>query len=202
MEIQDLRTATAIDVHAFSPVSPDFLDSPNSPDSPATANSLKSPRVPDSSVLPDSQGAANSPDSRRVLWLACLPWEGERPLAGHSDADAAAHAAADALLIAAGVGELGSVFGTDKPEWAGASGASLLGEAVRLVREAGWKIANISVQIIGEKPRFAPRKAEAEAAMTAVVGAPVSVAATSTDKLGTLGRQEGIAAIATALIWK
>lgn len=160
MEVKDLRTATAIDVHAFSQ------------------------------------------DSQRTLWLACLPWPGEQALAGHSDADVAAHAAADALLIASGIGELGTIFGTDQPQWAGAAGAVLLSEAVRLVRAAKWQIANISVQIVGQKPRFAPRKSEAEAAMSQIVGAPVSVCATTTDKLGTIGRKEGVAAIASALLWK
>ena len=139
-------------------------------------------------------------DMGRPLFLACLEWPGEVGLSGHSDADVAAHAACDALLIASGVGELGTVFGTDRPEWAGASGAALLGESVRLVRESGWRVCNVSVQIVGQKPRFAPRKGEAEAAMSAIVGAPVSVSATTTDHLGFTGRKEGIAAIATALV--
>ncbi|QOQ38047.1 2-C-methyl-D-erythritol 2,4-cyclodiphosphate synthase [Trueperella pecoris] len=141
-----------------------------------------------------------SADPARPLWLACLEWDGVRGLEGHSDADVAAHAACDALLMAAGVGELGAVFGTDRPEWAGASGEVLLAESVRLVREAGWMIENVSVQIIGQRPRFAPRKGEAEAAMSAVVGAPVSVAATTSDRMGFTGRDEGLAAIATALL--
>ncbi|WP_406710065.1 2-C-methyl-D-erythritol 2,4-cyclodiphosphate synthase [Trueperella pyogenes] len=139
-------------------------------------------------------------DPQRPLFLACLRWDGERGLEGHSDADVAAHAACDALLMAAGVGELGSVFGTDRPEWAGASGEALLAESVRLVAEAGWSVENVSVQIIGQRPRFAPRKEEAEAAMSAVVGAPVSVAATTSDRMGFTGRGEGLAAIATALL--
>lgn len=141
-----------------------------------------------------------SPDPQRPLFLACLRWDGERGLEGHSDADVAAHAACDALLMAAGLGELGSVFGTDRPEWAGASGEALLAESVRLVAEAGWSVENVSVQIIGQRPRFAPRKEEAEAAMSAVVGAPVSVAATTSDRMGFTGRGEGLAAIATALL--
>ncbi|QOR47547.1 2-C-methyl-D-erythritol 2,4-cyclodiphosphate synthase [Trueperella pecoris] len=141
-----------------------------------------------------------SADPARPLWLACLEWDGVRGLEGHSDADVAAHAACDALLMAAGVGELGTVFGTDRPEWAGASGEALLAESVRLVGEAGWMIENVSVQIIGQRPRFAPRKGEAEAAMSAVLGAPVSVAATTSDRMGFTGRDEGLAAIATALL--
>lgn len=143
---------------------------------------------------------AFSSDADRKLFLGCLEWEGEQGLVGHSDADVAAHAACDALLIASGVGELGSVFGTDRPEWSGASGSALLEESVRLVTEQGWRILNISVQIIGQKPRFSPRKAEAEARMTELVGAPVSVSATTSDHLGFVGREEGLAAIATALV--
>lgn len=139
-------------------------------------------------------------DEPRPLMLACLEFAPTGGLAGHSDADVAAHAAADALLIASGIGELGTVVGTDRPEWAGASGSALLGEAVRLVREDGWQIANISIQIIGQKPRFAPRRLEAQEAMSAIVGAPVLIAATTTDGLGALGRIEGIGALATALL--
>ena len=143
---------------------------------------------------------AYSSDPRRMLHLACLEWPGERALEGHSDADVAAHAACDAVLIAAGAGDLGTVFGTDRTEWSGASGSELLAEAVRLVREAGWEISNVSIQIVSQRPRFLPRKAEAEHVMTAVVGAPVSVSATTTDHLGFTGREEGMAAIATALV--
>nr|WP_241969108.1 2-C-methyl-D-erythritol 2,4-cyclodiphosphate synthase [Trueperella bialowiezensis] len=143
---------------------------------------------------------AHQYDPDRPLWLACLEWPGEIGLAGHSDADVAAHAACDALLMASGIGELGTIFGTDRPEWAGASGARLLGETVRLVTEAGWRIENVSVQIIGQRPRFAPRKREAEAAMSKVVGAPVTVSATTSDRMGFTGRGEGLAAIATALL--
>ncbi|QJC22484.1 2-C-methyl-D-erythritol 2,4-cyclodiphosphate synthase [Arcanobacterium buesumense] len=143
---------------------------------------------------------AFSTQPHRKLFLACLEWPDEQGLEGHSDADVIAHAAADALLIASGIGELGTVFGVDRPEWAGASGSALLGESVRLVHQEGWEINNISVQLLGQKPRFAPRKAEAEAAMSGVVGAPVSVAASTTDHLGFIGRKEGLAAIATALL--
>lgn len=139
-------------------------------------------------------------DEPRPLMLACLEFSPIGGLAGHSDADVAAHAAADALLIASGIGELGTVFGTDRPEWSGASGAALLGEAVRLVAEDGWAIANISVQIIGQRPKVAPRKREAERVMSDIVGAPVMIAATTTDGLGALGRVEGIGALATALL--
>ncbi|MFC7582058.1 2-C-methyl-D-erythritol 2,4-cyclodiphosphate synthase [Schaalia naturae] len=164
------RVGQALDVHAF----------------------VSSPRG-------DGSSEQETPSSPPMM-LACLEWPGEPALVGHSDGDVAAHALCDALLGAAGLGDMGTNFGTDRPEWAGASGEVFLGEVVARLMCAGWVPVNATVQVIGNRPRMAQRLEEASARMSGIVGAAVNVSATTTDGLGFTGRGEGLAAQATVLI--
>ncbi|RLP77575.1 2-C-methyl-D-erythritol 4-phosphate cytidylyltransferase [Mycetocola tolaasinivorans] len=139
-------------------------------------------------------------DDHAELWLAGLHWPGEAGLAGHSDGDAVAHAITDALLGAAGLGDIGTMFGTDDPRFAQARGEVFLIATRERLIQAGFAIENVSVQIIGNTPRFTPRRTEAEATLSGLLGAPVSLSATTTDRLGFAGRGEGLTAIATAAL--
>ena len=139
----------------------------------------------------------------RELWLAGLHWPDEVGVEGHSDGDVAAHAICDALFAATGLGDLGSNFGTSRPEYAGASGIKLLKETYLLISNAGFSISHVSVQIIGNRPRIGARRAEAIATIsTALGGAEVAILATTTDGMGLTGEGKGIAAIASALVIK
>lgn len=135
-----------------------------------------------------------------ALWLAGLQWPGEQGLRGHSDGDAVAHAIVDAVLAAAGLGDIGTHFGTDRPEFAGAHADAFLARTREILAEAGWRVGNVSVQVQANRPRLSARRAEAERVLTEALGAPVSVSATTTDGLGFTGAGDGVAAFAVAVV--
>lgn len=142
----------------------------------------------------------HSDDPSRALVLGGCVFDGERGLAGHSDADVPAHAAADALLGAAGLGDLGTHFPDTDPSWAGADSLAILAAVAAMVRDAGWEIGNVDVKVVCERPKLADRKVEMEQNLTRAAGAPVTVSGRRAEGLGAIGRQEGIAGYAVAVI--
>lgn len=143
---------------------------------------------------------AFSTESAAELWLAGLHWPGEPGLEGHSDGDVVCHALVDALLGAAGLGDIGGLFGTDDPRFAGARGEVFVRAARERVEAAGWRILNASIELVGNRPKLAPRRAEAEQRLGELLAAPVNLAATTTDGLGLSGEGRGVGAIATVLL--
>lgn len=139
-------------------------------------------------------------DSTEPLWLAGLEWPGEPGLSGHSDGDAVVHAIVDAILQAAGLGDLGTHFGTSRPEFVGAKSRVFLEHTLGLIEEKSLQVSSVAVQIVANAPKIGPRREEAQVTLSGLVGAPVSISATTSDGLGFTGRGEGLLAIATAVL--
>lgn len=184
------------DERAFKITTPGDLERARRMTSPIASTPRTAPGLPRIGVGTDVHAFGGD----GTLWLAGLEWPGESGLHGHSDGDAVAHAIVDAVLAAAGLGDIGTHFGTDYPEYAGAHAAAFLTRTRALVAEAGFQIGNVSVQVQANRPRFAARRLEAEAVLTAALGAPVSLSATTTDGLGFTGTGDGVAAYAVALV--